>query len=47
MIGIIGSLLIVVCSVDSSNMAELTLPRYLSFPCLILNYTHHLNLKLN
>lgn len=32
MIGIIGSLLIVVCSVDSSNMAELFLPRCLSFP---------------
>lgn len=32
MIGLIGSLLIVVCSVDSSNLAELVLPRCLSLP---------------
>lgn len=32
MIGIIGSLLIVVCSVDSSNMAELVLPTCLALP---------------
>lgn len=32
MIGIVGSLLIVVCSVDSSNIAELVLPRCLSLP---------------